>query len=190
MSKFEPKKTEDMSALESLEDRDLLYTCSQSSYMNNLCDNTFFKRRFMKRWPQLDIFVLDNKWRETYLNQVSYIDKLRAEYSFNYKNDGELIPRAPAHVYYQVLRKVFHPFETGDSFNTSLRVAFENNYYDIIKYLSPYFQEGQYSREWNQIFNYYRNRNSLDKIVSISPPEQELFQTPELSRSPISRRKY
>lgn len=49
MSKFEPKKTEDMSALESLEDRDLLYTCSQSSYMNNLCDNTFFKRRFMKR---------------------------------------------------------------------------------------------------------------------------------------------
>lgn len=119
--------------------------------------------------------MLDNKWRETYLNQVSYIDKLRAEYSFNYKNDGELIPRAPAHVYYQVLRKVFHPFETGDSFNTSVRVAFENNYYDIIKYLSPYFQEGQYSREWNQIFNYYRNRNSLDKIISISQPEQKLF---------------
>lgn len=80
----------DRTILENLDDKNLLIACSVNKYVyNKVCDDKFFQRLVLKRYPGFD--PSDNtysykykNWRDKYLNIVRYADLLQRKFNYKY----------------------------------------------------------------------------------------------------------
>ena len=88
-----------MQDLNVLNERELLEYCNASSTANEKCDDEFFRVRFSKLHPEEMKYKPGNlTWREYYLEQIYYKDKLFREFRNEY---GVEDPIASAKQYYK-----------------------------------------------------------------------------------------
>jgi Ankyrin repeats (3 copies) len=93
---FSGNKDSDRLILERLNDRDLLTTCSVGKYALELCNEDFFKKRLMKRYPGSVGCKNVESWKQCYLSTVYYVSKMKEESNFEFKTGD---PKA----YYDIL---------------------------------------------------------------------------------------
>ena len=93
----------DRAILENLSDKDILMACSVNKFMyKKVCNDSFFQRLVLKRFPTFienttatlypkDSFLSTieipayKDWRDKYLNIVRYIDLLKREFNYEFK---------------------------------------------------------------------------------------------------------
>lgn len=86
MNKITGLKDLDNYILESIEDDESLFKiCLANKYVSSLCNDTFFYKRIVKKYPKL----LEHKreketYKKFYLYMIPIIDKLKREFNFDY----------------------------------------------------------------------------------------------------------
>ena len=99
-------------------DKELLEFCSLSKYNLSLCDESFYRNRLFRKYPEtVKDKPQDMKWKQYYLKMVFYIGKLSEEYNFNF-NTGN------PEKYYRILK---NPLIYDQMYETS-----KNNYIDLL----------------------------------------------------------
>lgn len=148
---FTGNKDADREILSKLEDKDLLQICSVNKYFKYIvCDDEFFKRRLMK-YPDIEKYRGDKKWRRFFLETVYYISKLKEEFNYDYvfgnpkkqyslfmnKNGGLFNEAARAgelSIIIYLLEK--HKISVGE-IDFAIKEAGIYNHFDIVDYLLP-----------------------------------------------------
>ncbi len=81
-------KDVDRLILFNLSDKNILIACKTNKYAKErVCDETFFRNLVFERYPETikyKDYVKVRDWKNFYLSIIYYIDKLRADYKFNY----------------------------------------------------------------------------------------------------------
>src|SRR5674476_393438 len=85
-NKFTGHKDTDRLILLSLNGKDLLSFCSSNSYLNNLCDEDFFKNK-IKNTPLGKVKSKKMKYRNFYAIMMYYIALLQEKHNYKY-NEG------------------------------------------------------------------------------------------------------
>jgi hypothetical protein len=79
-------KDTDREVLKYVDDKELLRVCSiNRKTWNNVCDDSFLKRRLMK-YPGIDKYKKEESWKEFFLRAVYYISKMKEQFQFDYVN--------------------------------------------------------------------------------------------------------
>jgi len=101
-------------------DRQLLDTCSVDKYALSLCNESFFRNRLQRKYPEtLQDKPEEMKWKEYYLKMVYYVGKLSEKYNFPFvKGNPEK--------YYKIFQEPKNYLQ--------LYEASKNNYFDLIKF--------------------------------------------------------
>lgn len=97
---YSKQRDTDILILNKLDDRDLFRACSASTGTNKLCNETFFYNRFLLKHPGAIKSKPENiTWRNYYLKEAQYVDKLKRIFNFQYTNKSN----ASAEEYYNIL---------------------------------------------------------------------------------------
>ena len=86
MNKLSGIKDVDREILKHLDDDSLLRACRVDRRMwDEVCDDAFFRRRLIGRYPGIEKYKLENEtWKRFFLRYVYYTSKMRDEYKFEY----------------------------------------------------------------------------------------------------------
>lgn len=118
------------------DDAELLEICqTNKDIYERVCDETFFRNRVVSKYPETikyKDYVKTRKprtWKNHFLSIVTYIDKLKTEYNYEYKGNG-----SPELEY--LLRQILpHPlYDYG--IKDKLLYAINNGNFPIVKYLT------------------------------------------------------
>ena len=121
MSKITGLKDLDREMLKHVDDTELLKFCSVDRRMwNEVCDNSFLKRR-MGKYPEIEKYKKENEsWKQFFLRSLYYILKMRDEYQFDY-SEGDFI-------------KQYYILKNTSSLNFLLVRAAEMRELSLVKY--------------------------------------------------------
>ena len=88
MNSFSGIKDVDREILLSMDDGDLLKTCSLNKYLfETVCDDNFFYRRLLSKYPTTLKYYNKEKeetYRKYYLKVIYYISKMKEDYDYSY----------------------------------------------------------------------------------------------------------
>lgn len=146
---FSGNKDADRIILDNLDDRDLLKACSVGKYALEICDETFFRNRLIKKYPNTLQYKNGKSWKKYYLDVIYYINKMKEDYDFEYRTGNpkiyldilkfhgyvsqlfELIGKNSAKDLYELKAKKY-----GDNYDIyAITTAAENNQREFIEYL-------------------------------------------------------
>ena len=125
MRRFTGNKDTDKIILSKLDDKDLLSILSTNKYLSTLPDDSFWRNRLYRKYPN---YEKEENWKETYLTTVYYIDKLKRDFNFIYTSGD------PKYVYdfLDRLRKIKATGYGPDVYKELLKKGYE----DLVVYLT------------------------------------------------------
>jgi len=157
------QKDSDRLILEAIDNEtDFLNLCITNKYFYSLCDETLFMRRMMKKYPEMVKYKENMTYKKLYLFTLSYIDKLKYEYNFNFTKGNPV-------EYYKLLSSQMFRF-------WKIREAIKEGYTDLAIFLSD--QENTNNRLFTglmllaaktnnkTLIDYYYNRENFEPIKS------------------------
>ena len=86
MNSFSGIKDVDREILLAMDDENLLKTCSLNKYLfNNVCDDNFFYRKLLLKYPDtLSYKLREDNYKSYYLRTIYYISKMKEDYDYPY----------------------------------------------------------------------------------------------------------
>ncbi len=118
----------DRKILNLVTDNDIKKICRTNKYLNSLCDNDFFYRRMLERYPYaIDFKPIDLNWREYYLTYLNFKKKVKSEFDFDFRQGN-------FKQYYDILSlgKIYKKNNNTDKLWTILMSLQENDLKDYI----------------------------------------------------------
>ena len=115
---------DDMRELSNLDDQELLEACQNNEHFTNICDHqTFWKTRIMKKFPYLDLAILEkNKgnrtWSDYYINDLRKINETNAE---QYMKNGSRYKREDYMIIGAVIMFLFYVVYQYHTLDTSMK---------------------------------------------------------------------
>ena len=127
-------KDVDRLVLEYIDDKQLLEMCGLNrTYSQRVCDDAFFRRRTIARFPETVQYKDGAKtrtWKNHYLAIIKYIDLLQTDFQYEYTAED----KSPELLYLSML-VVKRNYYIYYSKNRALMSASEEGHLEIVKYL-------------------------------------------------------
>ena len=147
-------KDVDREVLKDVDDDKLLKICSvDRKTWNEVCDDTFLKRRLMSKYPGIEQYKReDESWKRFFLTAIYYISKMKEDYQFTYTSGnfynlhkileldkGNINDLLLSAARFGSLDLARHALEKGSNIHTlrdyALRLAAENGDLEMVKFL-------------------------------------------------------
>ena len=146
-------KDVDREVLKHVDDDKLLKICSvDRKTWNEVCNDTFLKRRLMSKYPGIEQYKReDESWKRFFLTAIYYISKMKEDYQFTYTSGnfynlhkileldkGNINDLLLSAARFGSLDLARHALEKGANIHTlrdyALRVAAENGHLEMVKF--------------------------------------------------------
>ena len=177
-------KDVDLIVLEKLGDEDLFQICGKTDsleiknrYIHHICSNQdFWRNRLAKKFPNVDLdYWKDLSFKDKYLRTVYYVDKMKREYDFEFKNGDPRMHYIGLYLIYALKYKG----TVEELLNTKTLYLSGNQLKEIPKEIGNLRHLQEIDLSENELTEIPKEIGNLQELLSLNLSENELTEIPK-----------